>query len=466
MGRHSSGRRAGRHARGLDTPPTGASRRSSRGVVEPAPRLRVHRERRRESLKRIAIGTAIALVIAAVGGVVWAWGFMRSFEKTVQANAVKQDARLAEVLTKPKPREPFTVLLLGDDRRPGEEVSRADTIIVARVDPVQRRVWLISIPRDTKVKIPGHGTDKINATTFYGGPSLAVETVEEFLGITINHYMQVNFLGFQEVVDGIGGVWVDVDVEIDDRKAASHSPGFRAKHIEPGYQLLDGEHALTFVRSRDFPDADFTRMKHQQQFFKALADQATKIDNVLKIPGLVSGIASHMSTDMSAKQIIDMAIALKDAGSEAVQTATVLGEWRAPYVVPDEEHKRELIEAMLAGRSFDETPTVDPAAIDPASVSVSVRNGAGVSGVAGEAAGVLRAAGFSVREVGNANQFVYDRTLIVYKDQKERAEFVRAALPKGDLVASRGMYSFTTDVLVVVGKDWAAPSTSGALPGQ
>jgi LCP family protein required for cell wall assembly len=392
---------------------------------------------------------------------------MRSFEKTVQANAVHQDARLSEVLTQSKPEEPFTMLLLGDDRRPGEEDARADTIIVARVDPAQQKVWMISIPRDTRVEIPGHGVDKVNAANYYGGPSLTVETIEQFLGIPINHYMQLNFDGFQEVVDALGGIWIDVDVEIDDRKAASHSPGARAKHIDPGYQLLDGEHALTYVRSRDFPDADFTRMKHQQAFFKALAEQSTKIDNVLKIPSMVSRIAKHMSTDMSVKKLASLAMGLRGIGGDAVQTATVLGQWRSPYVWPDEANKQRLVSLMQSGEPFESTATVNPAVVvTPANVSVSVRNGAGISGVAGEAADIVKAAGFKVSEIGNANQFVYDRTLVVYKDKKGEAEAVLASLPAGDLVASRGMYSFTTDVLVVVGKDWRLTPSSGTSVAQ
>ncbi|MHB9004628.1 MAG: LCP family protein, partial [Coriobacteriia bacterium] len=107
-------------------------------------------------------------------------------------------------------------------------------------------------------------------------------------------------------------MWVDVDVEIDDVKAASHSPGLRAKNIPAGRQLLDGEHALTFVRSRDFPDADFTRIKHQQEFFKALADQLVKAGNVIKVPTIIRGMAEYMSTDMSVGDMIDVTEALRD----------------------------------------------------------------------------------------------------------------------------------------------------------
>lgn len=420
-------------------------------MVESAPSMRVQRVRRKKAVQRVALAAFIVVLVVVMGGAAWAWMKLKSAENNFQGNAAL-DEGLEDALTERVPDEPFTVLLLGQDNRPGEDAARADTIIVARIDPENDKVWMLSIPRDTRVQIPGHGTQKINAATFYGGPSLMVETVEGFLGMPINHYMDIDFDGFIQVVDSLGGVWVDVDTEIDDPKASSHG-SFTASHIDKGYQLLDGDHALTFVRSRDFPDADFTRMRHQQQFFKALADQATKFGNVLKIPGMVEDVSQYMSSDMSLNQIVDVAMALRDMGGANVQTATVMGEWKSPYVWPDEDLKEFLVNAMVEGRSFDDTSTVD-AAIQPSSVTITVRNGAGIEGCATAAADILRKAGYAVGEVGNANQFVYDETLVVYNTDQAAAVQVANSLPKARVVESRGMYAFSTDILVVVGKDY------------
>lgn len=421
-------------------------------MMESAPSLRVQRVRRKKAVQRVALGVLIAVLVVVVGGAAWAWTKLKSAENNMQGNAA-MDEGLEDALTERVPDEPFTVLLLGQDNRPGEDAARADTIIVARIDPENDKVWMLSIPRDTRVQIPGRGTQKINAATFYGGPSLMVDTVEDFLGMPINHYMDLDFDGFIQIVDSLGGVWIDVDTEIDDPKASSHG-SYTASHIDEGYQLLDGDHALTFVRSRDFPDADFTRMRHQQQFFKALADQATKFANVIKIPGMVENVSQYMSTDMSLNQIVNVAMALRDMGGENVQTATVMGEWKSPYVWPDEDLKEFLVNAMLEGRSFDDTSTVD-AAIAPSSVTVTVRNGAGIEGCASAAADILSGLGYAVGEVGNANQFVYDETLVVYNTDQAAAVQVAEALPKARVVESRGMYAFSTDILVVVGKDYA-----------
>ncbi len=420
--------------------------------------MRAQRVRRRKAARNAALGVMAAIVVVVLGVGVWAYSLLRSAQATMNENSQAQ-GDLEGALTERVPKEPFNVLLLGQDSRPGEESARADTIIVARIDPENNRVWMLSIPRDTRAEIPGRGVQKINTATFHGGPPLMVETVQDFLGMPIHHYMDIDFDGFIHVVDSLGGVWIDVETEIDDPKASSHG-SFTASYIPQGYQLLDGDHALTFVRSRDFPDADFTRMRNQQQFFKALADQVTQVGNVVKIPGIVKEVSRYMSTDMSMNQIIDVAMALREMGSGNVQTATVMGEWKSPYVWPDKEHKEFLVNAMLEGRSFDATETVE-APVQPSAVSVTVRNGAGIEGSANVVAEILRAEGYMVDEVGNANQFVYDETLVVYTSDRTAALQVAAALPKARVVNSRGMYVFSTDLLVVVGKDYATWERAG-----
>ncbi len=411
--------------------------------------------RRARNARRALYAVMSLIALTAITTLVWGFFFLRGVQRTMQ-QAVAADPKVAQALTEAKSEEPFTILIMGVDGRPSEGAQRTDTMIVARVDPASKRVWMVSIPRDTKVKIPDHGTGKANKAYFAGGPALAIRTVEGLLDVPINHYMVIGLNGFQKIVDAMGGVYIDVDVAIDDYKAAAASPGHRARRIEPGYQLLDGEHALTYVRSRDFPDADFARMKHQQTFFKALAQQSMRWGNVFRLPGMVKQFSRYTSTDMDITELIDVVRALRGISDMDVQTATLPGEWKSPYIVANENEKTRLSEALRSGGDIETTATVEPAVV-PASVSVAVRNGAGVAGVAADAAGRLRQAGFAVGPVGNANQFVYDATLIVYTSDAAAATVVADALGRGKLVESRGMYSFDTDVLVVVGKDWENP---------
>lgn len=471
MGKHSANKTTfiGGGARDGNGARPAPRRPKRRGKLEGSPRLPVHKERTKHTLRRVFMVLGIILVLGLVGGVAWGYSFWRSVDYELVKPVMKEKA-FRQVITPPKPKEPYNILLLGSDIRPGEKAARSDTIIVARVDEKRKKVWMISIPRDTKAEIPGYGTDKINAAHFYGGPTLTVKTVERFLDVEINHYMEVEFEGFEGVVDSLGGVWIDVDTDIDDWNAASHSKKHKAKKIDKGYQLLDGEHALTYVRSRDFPDADFTRMRHQQTFFKALAAQSMRVRNVARIPKMVRSFARFTTTDMSVSELVRAANALRGMPGENLQATTVKGEWITPYVIADEAQKKRIVTAFKKGRDIEprakdaKRSAKAPPGIDPSSVTVTVRNGAGIEGVAKEAADALKSGGFRVGEIGNAGQFVYEDTLVVYGDGcEEAAAAVAAALPHGRAVASRGMYSFESDVLVVVGKDWQLPAVRSAV---
>ena len=293
-----------------------------RGSLETAPaRLRIERDRRRARAKRIAAlvaGTLVVLLFLAAGGV---FAYAKYIERTMQSTVLKQ-GELGEVLTKAKPMEPVNILVLGADHRKGDVKYRTDSMIVAHVDPQAKKIWMISIPRDTRIEYPGRGAIKINTAHVYGGPQGAVTAVEDLTGMKMNHYLELNFQGFKKAVDAVGGVWIDVPVAIDDIKA-DQSPGHRAKKIDAGYQRLDGEHALTFVRARhQFVDQDFSRMKNQQLFFVALADQIGKVGNVARIPSLVSAVAPYIRTDMSLVEMIKMTQALRGSGRDNIYTAT------------------------------------------------------------------------------------------------------------------------------------------------
>lgn len=458
----SSRKAAGEESYRLSDP---SSRRS--GSLETAPaRLRVERDRRRSKWRRVLAWVGVVLLTLVALAAAGSYLYLHNVQKQMHGTA-QQSAEIKAALKKADPGKPYNVLLLGSDYRQGDTAWRSDSMILAKIDPKSKRVWMISIPRDTRVMIAGRGYHKINQAHFFGGPAGAIKAVEELTGEPINHYVEMNFSGFKGAVDALGGVWVDVPYTIDDWKADS-SPNHRAKHIDAGYQLLDGEHALTFVRSRAFPDADFTRMKSQQLFFKALADQMMKSD-VTRLPKVVSAVAPYVLTDMNLTDMIKTAQALARSGSKNVFTVSLKGEWRSPFVYLDEAQLREVVDAFHNERPFETSGTVAPAATSkkPADISVTIHNGSGISGVAKQVSTILKAKGFNVGDVGNANQNVYSQTLIVYKTDRNLAQTVAGYMPSGvKIVQSRGMYSFTTDVLIVVGKDWdlskvpAAPVTN------
>ncbi|HEX9092831.1 MAG TPA: LCP family protein, partial [Coriobacteriia bacterium] len=457
MGKHikrsgpSAGRPAARKApqqiRRLD--PTSSTRetpqqatrrqRESSRMVDPRVRLRRRRRRLMTSL--------VVLLLLIFGTAALAFGYLNQLN--AQIHPVDW-AGQEDPLTKLAPSntsivtEPFYMVLIGVDTRPEEKVARSDSLMLARVDPQGQRVQIMSIPRDTRVTIKGRGKAKINEAMQRGGPALVIETVRDFTGLPISHYVVVDFNGFKGIVDAMGGVRIYVPEKIDDIQAANNHPD--AAVIPKGWNTLDGQHALTFVRARhQFADQDFTRVKNQQAFVKALYKQAMSITNPFKIPVLISAVASSMKTDLQLADIASLARVFKGMPDRNIETITMPGDAKtidgASVVVADEKALHEVIRRMEKGISLSGTETTGTLAptqgLKPADITVSVRNGAGVSGLAKSAQDKLIADGFKVTETGNMNQFVYAKTLVVFKDQDMKATMVRESLGMGDLVASR-----------------------------
>jgi polyisoprenyl-teichoic acid--peptidoglycan teichoic acid transferase len=166
---------------------------------------------------------------------------------------------------------PIFILLLGSDARPGQPVSgeRTDSIHILAINPAKHRASIVGFPRDSYVPIPGHGTNKINSAMFYGGPSLVVQTVEELTGIKLDYYALTSFQGFQGMINGIGGLSVDVPFSMHD--TYSHAD------FEPGVQTLDGGQALAFARDRhSLPEGDFGRSEDQGRLMIASLVQFRK----------------------------------------------------------------------------------------------------------------------------------------------------------------------------------------------
>jgi LCP family protein required for cell wall assembly len=425
--------------------------------------------RSRQRTKRIFVSVLVSIALLLVAGMVAAYAYIGYVNRAFREKIDREDPRLVAKLQEDarKPGEPFYMLLIGEDRRPGEVRARSDTLIIARVDPPAKRLTLLSIPRDTRVPIPGYGKNKINAAMTLGGPSLVVDTVKDLTGLPISHYLEVDFNGFRGIVNALGGVWVDVPHNINDIRAANHVESARV--VKKGYQRLDGDHALTFVRSRKLLGDDFTRIKDQQIFLKALAKQSLDIKNVARFPGIVQATMKCVTTDLDVGEMMNLITDFKGMDADhAMETVTAPGEpkylnggW---YVISDEDKLAALIDKMEAGESVESTSTSARNAssrVRPSSVSVTVRNGAGIRGLGAEVGQILTKGGFPVAEVGNTARPVYDKTIIIFKSGKdEDAKLVQDTLGSGQAVHGSDIYKFDTDVLVIVGKDWPRQGVS------
>jgi LCP family protein required for cell wall assembly len=254
----------------------------------------------------------------------------------------------------------LNLLLLGSDSRDPERsqgdngAARTDTIILMHIPASHEKAYLVSIPRDLYVPVPktadgkfgGHRA-KINAAYAWGGPPLMVQTVEGFTGVRIDHVVIIDFFGFKDVTDALGGV--DLYIERDIKSI--HTP-FR--QFKKGTQHLDGDAALDYVRQRyQFPDGDFARVRHQQEFLKALMDKAVStgtVTNPAKLNAFLKAATKAMTVDQSFS-LVDMALQFRGLRSENLTfttspysgTDTINGE---SVVLSNREKALALYEAM------------------------------------------------------------------------------------------------------------------------
>lgn len=247
--------------------------------------------------------------------------------------------------------ERINILLMGlDDGDPDYPNSprRSDAMIVASVNPADKTVNLLSIPRDTKIHIAGKsGDNKINAAYFYGGTELAQKTVEDFLGIPINYYVVIDWKAFIKVVDILGGV--DIYVERDMNYEDPYEN--LAIHLRKGKQHLDGRKAGEYVRYRHDELGDIGRVQRQQQFMQALTDQMLQAGTILKLPSLMSTISHYVKTDMNSYTMLKVANVLKDINADSLHTVMVPGDFATidgiSYWVPDLTQTQKVVTDML-----------------------------------------------------------------------------------------------------------------------
>ncbi|PLS82820.1 MAG: LytR family transcriptional regulator, partial [Chloroflexi bacterium] len=272
----------------------------------------------------------VALLLLLFGGGAYAYNRVSSALGQISSG---EDVRPTTIAKGPPPallQAPFNVLVIGVDLRPNDptEGARSDTLIVVHIDPVQKWASMLSIPRDSLVKIPNDqcpnaaGT-KINAAyacgyrnpEIYGtgidsedaGAALAAETVEQFLGIKIPYTAQVDFNGFQKIVDTLGGVPVDVPRAILDAEYPTEDYGYMRLYIPAGLQRMDGTTALRYARTRH-ADNDFGRAQRQQQVLQAVLDE-------IKRQGIVSQISTATKLLDVASQYVRTNLRIDDAST-------------------------------------------------------------------------------------------------------------------------------------------------------
>lgn len=242
------------------------------------------------------------------------------------------------------------VLLLGIDARPGEEKARSDTIMLGSINEKIGSAALISIPRDTRVKVKGIDT-KINMITQNEEPEACCTEVAKLLATEVDYYVLVNFTGFEKIIDIIGGVYLDVDIEL-----SSSSSGV---YLKRGYQQLNGKQALLYARYRGLPDADIGRIGRQQKLMQALAERLMDKENLIMIPQLIPELCENVSTNLSVSDLIFLTSLSPTIDKENIITQTLPGYHYvdpysgASYWMVDRQIAGSLIDALYDGHQFE-----------------------------------------------------------------------------------------------------------------
>ena len=216
-----------------------------------------------------------------------------------------------------------TIMIMGVDERE-DDVGRSDTLMIATLDPKKDQAALLSIPRDTRVKIKGHGFDKINAAYAYGGERLTQDTVEGFLGVDMDHYIIINTHAFTKIIDALGGIDIDVEKRMYYTDPWDDDGGL-VIDLRPGMQHMDGKTAVTYVRFRD-EEGDIGRIKRQQKFVKACMDKITSPAVIPNLPGVIRAVLDSVKTDLSFRQLLEFAGTLKEAQKNGLKADMVPGK--------------------------------------------------------------------------------------------------------------------------------------------
>ena len=323
---------------------------------------------------------------------------------------------------------------------------RADTIILGSIDLEEKGIGLLFIPRDTRVEVPGHGKDRINASRAYGGIDLLKETVENFLDVPVDYYVETDFKGFVRIIDSIGGVEIDIEKPLNYVDEA----GGVYIDLPAGETQLDGEKALQYVRYREKTMGDIGRVERQRKFINALVEEVLRPNIVVKLPGIFKEVRNSVETDIPVRDITPFMNFFQDLNYDQIKTEMVPGVPEyiggASYWIANEEEVEIVVNNLVRSKEY----------IDNNRYHLSIYNGSGEAGVAGNLASRLRKYGFRIDTIDNADHFDYDTSLIKYYCDEDK----NTAVEIKNLIEGKVEYieevdgNFAENIKIIIGEDY------------
>lgn len=403
-------------------------------------------------------------------------GIVPGLSASKGADSPNVERRLGQVIPGWKGTERVNLLLLGVDERPQENgMARTDTMMVLTLDPTTLQAGVLSIPRDLWVPIPGYNQGRINTAhrlgELYnypgGGPALARETVEYNLGIPIQYYVRLNFQGFVDLIDLIGGIDVYVAEPINDPLYPDNNYGYDPLYIPAGQQHFDGAMALKYARTRHDSN-DFERARRQQQVLLAVLERVSSL-NLLpqlapRLGELYTLMDQSVSTDLTLDEVLALAgLAIKVDRSQirfAVIDSTCTENYITPegaqVLIPLRDRIREVRDYVFGGAELASQT------VEQENATIGVLNGTGRAGLAASTTDYLKEQGVAVAAFGNADRADYATTMIILNRPKP-ATAARLAtllgLPQSAIVTASNVAA-AQDITLILGADYPGPPTS------
>lgn len=366
-------------------------------------------------------------------------------------------------------KRPIDILLLGIDNSghphsghftPSEALAgNSDTMLLVRLLPDNHQINILSIPRDTRVQIPGFGFDKINAANSRGGVVLAAQTVSQALsGVAIDRYVRVDTEGLIHLVDALGGVEIDVAKPMD---YVDQTQNLNI-HLAAGKQLLNGEKFQEYIRFRHDALGDIGRVQRQQQAMKAILNTLLQPTALTKIPQILQVAQSNIDTDLSVGEMLAIAQLLMHTDRHNVRTVMLPGrfsrqhEYRASYWIANSPEF-----ATILNRYFNVSPTAqtDDGTANLNKIKITITNATNRPEVGTKAVTFLRKRGFirtnlTQQQLGAIARSEAQTQIIAQQGDVTAANAIEQAIGMGQVqVESTG--DIDSDITIVVGTDWA-----------
>ena len=408
--------------------------------------------KRKSAARRVGV---IVLVVAILAAVAIGVGAFTLFGNLNSKLALK-NSDAASALTAPTTGKAYYTLVVADLDKPGLPYSSdgPDAIALVRTDASSKTVSIVAIPADIQVALKDGKYYPLREVSSKESDASLVSAVASFAGVSINHVVKVDAEGIVKLVDALGGIDVDLSEEVDDPRAGDI-------YLPAGSQHIGGEAALTVARGANYADSVETQASMQQQLLTQVS-LAMLTGGKTALVNLIDNHGDTFGTDMSSTDVLSMADSLSGITASNVLTGVVPGYQTKDGSTTTYTVTSSAWTSMMNRVEAGENPTQkeEAATTDAGSFDITVRNGGGITGAAASMQSLLASKGFNVTETGNTDTSVYSETLVIYtsRDNQAAAQTVLNAMGVGRLVQNTGSYSFDTEVLVILGKDWKPTS--------